>query len=319
MTTAPPPAVHTVLTHLRSCAGTPIWLKHAHFSAVRRARHQDRHLLVVEKPISYTLPRASHCANEFERQGITLQVGYMKRQYEGVRRVARLIEKNDIVSVRVDLVHPPEDAYLVPVLGRGRPHTGDLIEFLDSATAQEDVAARLAVLGVQPNDVVTQRAYFLLATSVIHDVNLIRGLLGDPRKVPLAYFWNGGLAGQIVLAYSPNLTAFLGFSYIQGGAYEESVRLVGKRGRWTLRLPSPYPPHLPATLESVSGSAAEPPVFRSDQVSLLDPFDAQLQEFYRAVAEGGSPQVGGAEAAGDLALVERIIGVALAGVQDFDE
>ncbi len=264
----------------------------------------------VEKPISYTRGRAVECVREFEVRGLPLQVGYMKRYYDSVGRITEVLAQEMIVSVSVDLVHPPEDAYLTPVLGHGRQATSDLGAFLDSQTSVPDVASVLSALGVDRDDVGLKRAYFLLATSAIHDVNLLRGLLGEPETVSFADFWNEGLAGRVIFSYSATLTASLTFAYVETAGYEERVRLVGNRGRWSLDLPSPYLPHAPAVIESVRGSSNGLPVVSSEPVSLVDPFETQLLEFRNAVEDRRPPRIDGRDAAADLALVERIVTVA---------
>lgn len=68
----------------------------------------------------------------------------------------------------------------MPVIDHGRNFTTDLPTYLDSETARPDLSDHVSGLGVAEHDVTTRRAYVLLTTGVIHDVNLLRGVAGEP-------------------------------------------------------------------------------------------------------------------------------------------
>ncbi len=261
----------------------------------------------VEKPLAYEYEAARACADEFTRRQVPLHVGYMKRYYPTVERLTDVMMSETITSMSLDLVHPPEDAYLLPVIGETRPATTDLCAFLDSEARRPDVSKTLARIGVPDQDVNTRRAYVLLATSAIHDINLMRAIAGTPSEVPFAHFWNRGLCGRAILNYSDSLTATLTYSYVDTAGYEETLRLVGPTGRWTAHFPSPYLPHSPATLQTVRGAYGELPDERVEQVSLSDPFELQLKDFHDAIVRDRPPTINGYDGVADLALVERII------------
>lgn len=267
---------------------------------------------LTEKPLAYTHPAATRAADAFTHAGVPLQVGYMKRQYDTVNCLTEVIAGGHATSISIDLVHPPEDSYLQPVIGHGRNSTTDLPTYLDSETARPDLAAHLHALGVADGDVATRRAYVLLTTSVIHDINLLHGLAGNPAQVLHAHFWNTGLCGRITFAWSDHLTGSLTYSYVDAGGYEETVRVVGPRNRWTAHLPSPYLPHAPATLTSTSGAPADRTCSVIEPVSFHDPFQRQLREFHEVVRRQRAPTVDACAAALDHALVDRIVSVGTA-------
>lgn len=267
----------------------------------------------VEKPLAYGHEAARACVDEFIRMKVPLQVGYMKRYYGAVERLRSVMTSEMVTSMSLDLVHPPEDAYLLPVLGETRLLTTDLCAFLDSEARRPGASDALARIGVPDQDVNARRAYVLLATSAIHDINLIRAIAGSPFEVPFAQFWNKGLCGRIILNYSDTFTAALTYSYVETAGYEETLRLVGATGRWTARFPCPYLPHSPATLHTVRGAPTGLPDEQLEQVSLSDPFETQLKDFHDAIVRDRPPTISGHEGAADLALIERIIQAASPG------
>jgi hypothetical protein len=175
------------------------------------------------------------------------------------------------------------------MIGHGRAVTGDLPSFLDTEAARPDVSKALADLGVTGPHTSVRRGYMLLATSVIHDINLLRALLGDPITVPFAHFWNGGLSGRAVLVWADDRTACLTYSYVETGGYTETVNLITPTSRWTLHLPSPYLPHAPAVLRAVRGSTTGLPITSIDPVSLDDPFQRQLRTFHHTAITHDAP------------------------------
>lgn len=265
---------------------------------------------LTEKPLAYTHPAAARTADAFTTVGVVLQVGYMKRQYDTVHRLTDIIAAGHATSVSIELTHPPEDGYLQPVIGHGRNFTTDLSTYLDSETALPDVAAHLDALGVPAGDLAARRAYVLLTTSVIHDVNLLCGLAGNPADVLHAHFWNAGLCGRITFGWSDRLTGSLTYSYVDAGGYEETIKVIGLHDRWTARLPSPYLPHAPTTLSTISGTRADGVFEATETVSFHDPFQQQLHQFHQTVTASGVPTVDAPAAVADHALVDRILRVA---------
>lgn len=261
----------------------------------------------TEKPLAYERESGQTLVDRFAHCGTILQLGYMKRYYDTTRRLQDVASRQFVTSLSVDLVHPPEDAYLIPTIGRTRPATSDLTTFLDSEAARPDLLEVFRRTGVGDDDRNTRRAYVLLATSAVHDINLLRAVAGTPTSVGFARFWNGGLCGQMIFEYSERLTASLTYNYVESAGYEETIRLIGPAERWTARFPSPYLPHAPATLTTVTGGDSGLPDMRHEQVSLVDPFEAQLISFHQYVANNRTPTIGGDEGVQDLALIESII------------
>lgn len=262
---------------------------------------------LTEKPIAYTHPAAARAAAAFSTRGVPLQVGYMKRQYKTVHRLTEAIAGGHATSIAIDLVHPPEDRYLQPVIGHGRNFSTDLPTYLDSETARPHISTHLAALGVPADDLATRRAYVLLTTSVIHDINLIHGLAGEPTHVLHAHFWNAGLNGRISFSWPGQLTGSLTYSYVDAGNYKETIRVVGPRYRSTAHLPSPYLPHAPATLNTTSESPGRQVGEPAEPISYDDPFQCQLDEFHDVVTRGIAPTVDGSSAGADHALIDRIV------------
>ena len=92
-------------------------------------------------------------------------------------------------------------------------------------------------------------ALFILLTSIIHDVNAIRGMLGEPEEVLSAHYWRDGMAQTSVTRFGGDVRVVMSWVSLPGvPLYEETVRFVSPEKRVKLTFPSPYLRHEPTAL-----------------------------------------------------------------------
>src|SRR2546428_4893795 len=171
--------------------------------AARRGLH-----VFVEKPMCFTLREADEMIAACREANVTLTVGYHKRFAPASRFAAeRLREMPQLRYVRVTTLEAPVAPYVshypllrvddVPaaVLERAREERAALIDEALPFTRAADL----------------RRAYQeLLLDSAVHELNLLRSLLGDPAEISSVDFWDEGRSMHAVFAYRGERRAVIG-------------------------------------------------------------------------------------------------------------
>jgi predicted dehydrogenase len=219
----------------------------------------------------------------------------------------------DLRYVEVTVLHPDDDAYrrhheLLP-LGRrhppepaqaiedriiGKVTRGPLVELVD------DIAGRDAPLEKRV-------AGFICYQSLVHDTNLVRGVLGEPEQVLSWRTWRGGLGQSSLTRFAGDVIVNLTWiSVPELRNYQETVRFVGNDGRVTLVFPSPYLRHAPTplTIERMDGDDL---VVESHTVSYDEAFRRELVAFHECIATGLAPETTVADALGDSRWIQAML------------
>jgi predicted dehydrogenase len=266
----------------------------------------------VEKPLAFGLEDAEAIAREAHRSGLPVQVGYHKRFDPAYRRardeVARL---RGLRFVEATVLHPDEEAYrqhhaILPVRPPAAPDEAEM----DARAAREAGSEALqpfveaAVGAGAPTPV--RVAWLVLVTSLIHDVNLLRGVLGEPAEVLSAHAWRGGMAQTSLTRFPGDVRVLMTWISAPDLAhYEETVRFIGPDRRVTLTFPSPYLRHAPTAL-AVERMDGESLVEERHLVSYEEAFRAELHHFRETVLAGAPADPGPEEAVGDARWIEAI-------------
>ena len=282
-----------------------------HIAETAAAARAGKHIF-VEKPLALTAEQAEPLVQQIDAAGVACMVGYMKRYSPAVVKALRQLQADPALRIaRCDLVHPPEDNYLRSVLGRTRPHSGSLLEFVRRQVTDGDSAASIErTLGADA-PMAARIGHFLLTTSVIHDINLLRAALGTLRVVN-ACFWDGGLSGQAALRNPTGVTAVLTYAFVQAGRYTETLSLVGDTTRLAVSFPSPYLVHAPVRLRVETPEEGENPDRHTEELFYDDVFGLELVAFHEQVTGNQPAHRSPHDALGDLELVAAI---AAAGAQ----
>jgi predicted dehydrogenase len=146
----------------------------------------------------------------------------------------------------------------------------------------------------------------LLFESLIHDVDAVRGILGEPERVLSAHTWNGGFAQSSTTRFPGDVVVTLNWISLPGlRHYEERLRFVAPEGRVTLTFPSPYLRHAPTPLqiERMDGNEL---VEEHRIVSYEEAFRAELHHFRRCLREGLPPAPSLEGALGDARWIQAI-------------
>jgi predicted dehydrogenase len=284
-----------------------------HREAALELVRTDKHLF-IEKPLAFSLQETEEVVRAARGRKGALMVGYHKRfdpAYQSTRKALRAMK--DLRYAEVTILHPDDDAYrahhaLVPAQeGPPRPRSERELETIsvDKVTTGAFRQCVDRVVGADAPLSVRIGA-FLLFESVIHDVNALRGLLGEPEKVVSAHVWRGGFAQSSLTRFPGDLVVSLSWISLPGlRHYEERLRFVSPRERVTLTFPSPYLRHAPSPLE-IERMDGEELVIERRTVSYEEAFRAELHEFRRCVASGEPPTPSLDDALGDARWLEAI-------------
>lgn len=260
-----------------------------------------------EKPLCYGPAEIDALAAARDRAGVVVQVGYMKRfdpAYEAaLDLVAGRAERLRWVSVEVrDPDAWPFVAHHPLVAG------ADVPEELRRETAARRAAQVEAALGFSPDPLILKGFCGPYASSLVHDVNAVHGLLAAcgaaPGAVSGAAIFAGGLGGQAAVEIDGG-RALWSMAHVEAAGaadYAERITLLFEDGSVELLFPSPYLNHHPTRLR----------VRRSDghryEATEIRPgygeaFVRELEAFAEAVARGGPRRNPAEEARADMALL----------------
>jgi len=159
----------------------------SHAKFVLPALDAGKHLF-AEKPLGFSVAETEEIARAARRSGRILMVGYHKRFDPAYLRARDEVRQlNSLRFVDVTVLHPDEDAYrrhhaLVP--SRSQEAVAETV--LDRLALEEAASAEMrplleAALGADAPPAL-RVALLVLLISLIHDVNALRGVLGEPKE-----------------------------------------------------------------------------------------------------------------------------------------
>lgn len=283
----------------------------SHRPFVTAALASGKHVF-VEKPLGFSLAETEELAATARASGRVVQIGYHKRFDPAYRRARDLVRMlADVRLVEVTVLHPDEAPYRRHHALLPRRENAAMSEAeIDAATIREAApepirAALESTLGPAAPEHL-RVATVVLLTSLIHDINLVRGLVGEPEEVLSAHVWRHGMAQSSLTRCAGDIRVSMTWISVPGLAhYEERVRVVGNDCRVTLVFPSPYLRHAPTALEveRMDGTAL---VVEQQTVSYEEAFRDELHHFLDTVRSGAPADPGIDEAVGDARWIESI-------------
>ena len=267
----------------------------------------------VEKPLGFTVAETEDIAAVARRSGRVLMVGYHKRFDPAYQRArAEVLELKALRYVDVTVLHPDEDPYqshhaFQPARTPAAKATDATI---DPAVAREASSAGMrplldATIGAAAPET-ARVALLILLTSLIHDVNALRGILGEPEEVLSAHAWRGGMAQTSVTRFAGDVRVVMSWISLPGVPnYEETLRFISPERRVKLIFPSPYLRHEPTPLVIERGDG-DTLVTEQLRVSYEEAFRLELLRFREHVLAGTPAEPGIADALGDARWIEMI-------------
>jgi predicted dehydrogenase len=270
------------------------------------AAQAGKHIL-VEKPLCFTLREADEIIAAVKRANVKLVVAYMKRYDPGYRYAQRIArDMTGIRYVQINTLHPSEDQYWnIHGVTRFNDVPQDVIRPL--IDAQEN----LIVEAIGKVSDTLRFVYFdVILGSMVHDINALRGLIGEPEGVIYTDIWpEGERAPSIttILSYPGNIRALYTWTYLADlRDYFEEIALMSPANRLRIQFPSPFLKHFPTPVvyQGMEDGAA---VEKRVQVSYDEAFKEELRAFNECIVNNRQPLTDAADGRADIAILQQIV------------
>lgn len=279
--------------------------------------------VLSEKPLALSLSELDAIGRKARTAGHDptrmVMVGYMKEHDPATVRARKELRGKNMRAVTVEVLHPADEAQLE--FARLLPPAEDL----DPASVAE-LATRTArtvedaLGGEVPGDLGALYTNVVLG-SVVHDISLLRHLVGGVDGVDGAVRW-GGTPGSLEVTgtVAEGARLHLGWHFLpEYPDYKETVTFHHETGSLRLEFGVPYLLNAPTELTVVSrelGSGDAPGEARTTYCwPQEEAFENELRAFH-AMVSAGVPAVSGIEESrADLVVAQRIL-AAVAAKED---
>jgi predicted dehydrogenase len=258
----------------------------------------------VEKPMCFTLAEADAMIAAASAAGVTLMVGNMKRFDPAYVRALPLVrELRDLRLARITTLEAPMLPYVdhYPIIR----HADVPAETLAALRAESDALLDEALGASAPAPIRHLYAGVLLDT-LVHEVNAMRGLLGEPEAVTGAEAWLDEEGVTVIFRYPGDVRCLLTWVNLPTlRNYSMELAFYGTADRVTLRYPSPFLRSEPTSLV-VEGMENGGSFEKAVTVSYEEAFKRELEHFHTCVIEGSQPLTSGQEGRQDLVVLLAI-------------
>ncbi len=274
----------------------------SHAAIAIEATRRDLHVL-VEKPMCYSTAEARTMVEAAAAHDVTVMVGYQKRYDPAYLRFQEEITTiDDPRLLRITTFESPYWAY-VAHYGTVAPQPAPP-ESLAPLVAQSEAAITEAIGTAGPFE---RRIYEgVLLASLVHELNALRGLLGEPDLLEHASLRESSLS--LIFRFG-DLPVTLDRIDLPGiTRYRMEFALYGPQRRATLSFPSPFLRSEPTLLQFEDGEPGSTRSSWSDEVTSYEsPFKRELVAFHEAITRGVAPATPAADVIRDIALCQAII------------
>jgi predicted dehydrogenase len=257
--------------------------------------------IFVEKPLCYSLSQAERIAAAVAESGSRLMVGYMKRFDPAVRYAAKALgAAHGLRLVQGHLWLADEERYLAPHRLHRPGSSGDEMIARFNQTLDHDTVGRS--LGRQQRN-----AYFSLLTSGIHNLNLLRALLGAPERIISSTLYHDGWSGALQLVYPNNVLALWNWTYLAQGVQQDTLNFLADDLQLNLRFASPYLYNVPTSVRLTTLGADNEILEQQATVSYQQPFKLEHEHFYEYATGKLAAETSLSDALHDIQLIAAIV------------
>ena len=274
----------------------------SHAPIAEAAARAGRHVF-VEKPMCFSADEGRAMVMAAERAGVKLMTGYPKR-YDPA--FARMQEETAQLSgarlLRVTTFESPLRPYIAhyPLLPRTPLPAGV------TAGLRADSDQRILAATGQATDLERQVYEGVLLDTLVHELNTVRGLLGEPTR--LEYVSLAMDCVTVMLRFGPLPVAIHWIDLPGIARYGMEFALYAPDRRLKLTFPSPFLRSSPATLEIEDGAAGSARAWRTEEVASYESgFKRELEAFHDWIVTGREPATAGRDGLRDITLCQAII------------
>ena len=261
--------------------------------------------VLCEKPLAFTLAEADAIAEAEAEQGRPLVlVGYMKEYDDAVVRAAQAIPATGIRAVTVEVLHPADGAQLA--FANLLPAPSDISPATLAALTDRTSHVVDAAVGTSTPTMLRTLYTNVLLGSIIHDVSLLRHLLGGIESIDGARHWpTDVMPGSVEVSgtVAGGARLHIGWHFIADyPAYRETVTIHHSTGSVQLVFAVPYVLNLPTELTVVSSSGAGEE--RSTSRASTEAFENELVTFHTMVQHKIPPSSGTVQGRADIVTAQ---------------
>jgi predicted dehydrogenase len=275
----------------------------SHAPAAIAAARAGLHVF-VEKPMSLSIAEGLEMIAAANRANVSLMVGYMKRYDPAYQRMNEILPQlRPLPLVRFTTLEAPLQPYVAHVpLVRLDDVPAETIEEL----VEDDRRRTQSALGADVDPVVRAVYRNILLDSMVHELNALRGLLGEPDQLKFASIRRQGVSAVLRFGDTECIAMWVDLPALP--RYEQDWTFLAPNARATLTFPSPFLRNVPTMLVLEEGGV-EPAGSRrvEELVSYDEAFRRELLEFHSSIVEGRPPLTNGDDALRDIALCRSIV------------
>jgi predicted dehydrogenase len=274
----------------------------SHATMAIEAAQRGVHAL-VEKPMCYSTAEARQMVDAAATAATVLMVGYQKRYDPAYLRFRdEIAQINDPRLLQITTLESPYMPYvehygtLAP-----KPPTDEQI------AALRDASDRAVTGAIGDGDDFDRHVYQdLLLASLVHELNALRGLLGEPDVLEHASLRPASLS---LLFRFGDLPVTVDRVDLPGIArYRMDFALHGPTRRATLSWPSPFLRSAPTLIRIEDGVSGTTSSRATEEITSYESaFKRELLAFYDAIRNGVEPATPGRDVIRDIALCQSII------------
>jgi predicted dehydrogenase len=261
--------------------------------------------VLVEKPMCFSVAEGQAMVDAADAAGITLMVAYNKRYDPAyIRLVEESRSLRDLRLVRITTLESPLEPYVQHYnLHRGGPLPAELLRSLN-----DDSQARISA-AVPDADPLSRWGYqMILLDTLVHELNAMRGVLGEPDRLEFADIRETGLTAIFKYGAAQCILAWVDLPGI--ARYSMEFAFYSPERRLTLSFPSPFLRSMPTLLASEDGEPKSPHSSRTEEItSFRESFKEELMHFHECIKTGRQPVTSGADSLHDMALCESVVAV----------
>lgn len=258
---------------------------------------------LVEKPMCYSTADGLQMVAAAEAAGVTLMVGYQKRYDPAYLRFRdELAQIDDARLVQITTLESPYWPYV--------EHYATLTPAPPSAEQRAELrrAADAALTrAIGEGDPLERQIYEgVLLASLVHELNAMRGLLGEPDVLEHASLRAGSLS--LIFRFG-DLPLTLDRVDLPGIArYRMEFAAFGPNRRAVLSFPSPFLRSEPTLIRIEDGVAGSTAARATEEVTSYESaFKRELIAFHEAITRGVAPPTAGSDVVRDIQLCQSII------------
>ena len=274
----------------------------SHAPVAVAAAEAGRHVF-VEKPMCFSADEGREMLSAADGAGVRLMVGYMKRYDPAYEELSRRLDAGGVRLARITTLESPLEPYVAHYpLRRGG---------LDGAVLAELVAddEQRVTDAIGTEDAVVRRTYrTVLLDSMVHELNAVRGLLGEPTELRFVDIWGEPDGITATFAFGETECVFIWVDLPGIARYEQELAFYAPGERMALAFPSPFLRNMPTELVVEGGEPGTPAAWRTVQTTSYDEaFKRELREFHDCVVADREPRTPGSDAIRDIALCQAIV------------